>query len=64
MDRLTIIGVVALTACVGGCAQTWLRRGADAADLNRVKFECQFEAAKTITSGKPVYGEGLVAIMG
>jgi hypothetical protein len=50
MDRLRIIGVVAVAACVGSCARTWIRPGADGADLDREKFECQFEASKTIAS--------------
>jgi hypothetical protein len=32
------------------CARTWMRPGADAADLEREKFECQFEASKAIAS--------------
>jgi hypothetical protein len=54
MDRLRIIGVVAVAACVGSCARTWIRPGADAADLDREKFECQFEASKTIASAGTV----------
>ena len=50
MGRLRIIGVVAVAACVGSCARTWSRPGADAADLEREKFECQFEASKAIAS--------------
>jgi hypothetical protein len=50
MDRLKIIGVVAVAACVGNCARTWTRTGADAVDLDREKFECQFEASKTVAS--------------
>jgi hypothetical protein len=50
MGRLRIIGVVALAACVGSCARTWSRPGADAADLEREKFECQLEASKAIAS--------------
>jgi hypothetical protein len=50
MSRLSIIGVVAVAACVGSCARTWSRPGADAADLEREKFECQFEASKAIAS--------------
>jgi hypothetical protein len=50
MDRLRIIGVVAVAACVGSCAKTWDRPGADTADLDREKFECQFEASKTVVS--------------
>ena len=41
---------MAVTACVGGCARTWVRPGADAADLDREKFECQFEASKTVAA--------------
>jgi hypothetical protein len=50
MYRLRIIGVVAVAACVGSCARTWVRPGAAAADLDREKFECQFEASKTVAS--------------
>jgi hypothetical protein len=50
MDRLRIMGVVAVAVCVGSCARTWDRPGADAADLGREKFECQFEASKTVAS--------------
>jgi hypothetical protein len=50
MDRLRIIGVLAVAACVGGCARTWVRPGADAADLDRENFECQFETSKTVAS--------------
>jgi hypothetical protein len=51
MDRLRIIiGVLTMAAVVGSCARTWVRAGADAADLEREKFECQFEASKTIAS--------------
>jgi hypothetical protein len=46
MRRLRTIGVVAVAACVGSCARSWGRPGADAADLDREKFECQFEASK------------------
>jgi hypothetical protein len=58
MYRLRIIGVVAVAACVGGCARTWVRTGAEAADLDREKFECQFEATKIVTSAGT---EGAVA---
>jgi hypothetical protein len=50
MDRLRIISVVTMAALLGSCARTWVRAGADAADLERDKFECQFEASKTIAS--------------
>jgi hypothetical protein len=50
MDRLKIVGVVVVAACVSSCARTWSRPGADAADLDREKFECQFEASKTVAS--------------
>jgi hypothetical protein len=43
---LTTIAVVAVAVCVGSCARTWNRAGADAADLSREQFECQFEASK------------------
>jgi hypothetical protein len=52
MSRLSIIGVVAVAACVGSCARTWSRPGADAADLEREKFECQFEASKANVSAE------------
>jgi hypothetical protein len=58
MDRLRIISVLVVAACVGGCARTWVRPGADAADLDREKFECQFEASKTVASAGT---EGAVA---
>ena len=58
MDRLRIIGVLTVAACVGGCARTWVRPGADAADLDREKVECQFEASKTVASAET---EGSVA---
>jgi len=48
MGRLRIIGVVAVAVCVDGCARNWARTGADAADLARDKFECQFEASKAV----------------
>jgi hypothetical protein len=54
MGRLRIIGVVAVAACVGSCARTWSRPGAEAADLEREKFECQFEASKAIASAGTV----------
>jgi hypothetical protein len=50
MGRLRIISVVTMAALVAGCTRTWVRAGADAADLDRDKFECQFEASKTIAS--------------
>ena len=50
MDRLRIISVVTMAALLGSCARTWVRAGADAADLERDKFECQFEASKAIAS--------------
>jgi hypothetical protein len=59
-DRLKIIGIVAVAACVGSCARTWIRPGADAADLEREKFECQFEASKIVGSAgteAPVAGK-------
>jgi hypothetical protein len=36
------------TALVGSCTRTWIRAGADSADLEREKFECQFEASKSL----------------
>jgi len=54
MDLLRIVGVVAAAACVGSCARTWIRSGVDAADLDRERFECQFEASKgTVADGAP-----------
>jgi hypothetical protein len=50
VDQLRIIGVVVVAACIGGCARTWVRPGADAVDLEREKFECQFEASKAVAS--------------
>jgi hypothetical protein len=50
LDRLRIIGALATAACVAGCARDWVRPGAESADLDREKFECQFEASKTIAS--------------
>jgi hypothetical protein len=50
MDRLGIIGILTVAACVGSCTRTWVRPGADAADLERDKFECQFEASKAVAS--------------
>ena len=50
MDWLRIIGVVTMAALVSSCARTWVRAGAEAADLDRDKFECRFEASKTIAS--------------
>jgi len=50
MDRLWIIGVLAVAGCVAGCTRSWVRPGADSADLDREKFECQFEASKTIVA--------------
>jgi hypothetical protein len=52
MGRLRIIGVVAVAACVSSCARTWSRPGADAADLDRENFECQFEASKANVSAE------------
>jgi hypothetical protein len=48
--RLRMIGVVAVAACVGACARTWVRPGANAADLDREKFECQFEVSKVVAN--------------
>jgi hypothetical protein len=50
LNRLRIIGALATAACVAGCARDWVRPGAESADLDREKFECQFEASKTIAS--------------
>jgi hypothetical protein len=50
VDRLWIIGVLAVTACVAGCATTWSRPGAESPDLNRENTECQFEASKLVAS--------------
>jgi hypothetical protein len=52
VNRLRIIGVLAAAACVAGCARSWVRSGADSADLDRAKFECQFEASKTVTAAR------------
>jgi hypothetical protein len=51
MGWLRIIGVLAVTVCVDGCVRNWVRPGADAADLARDRFECQFEASKAIGAG-------------
>jgi hypothetical protein len=50
MGWLRIIGLLAVAACVDGCARNWVRPGADAADLAREKFECQFEATKAVAA--------------
>jgi hypothetical protein len=50
MDQMRIVGIVVVAACVGSCARAWVRPGADTADLDREKFECQFEASKTVAS--------------
>ena len=50
MGWLRIIGVLAVAVCVDGCARNWARPGADAADLAREKFECQFEATKAVVA--------------
>jgi hypothetical protein len=50
MGWLRIIGVLVVAACVDGCTRNWVRPGADAADLARERFECQFEAAKAVAS--------------
>jgi hypothetical protein len=57
MDRLrTIIGVLAVAACVAGCATTWVRPGGESSDLGRDNdlgrddVECQFEASKLTSS--------------
>ena len=50
MGCLRIIGVVVVAICVNGCARNWARPGADAADLAREKFECQFEATKAVAA--------------
>ena len=47
---LRIIGVLVVAVCVDGCARNWARPGADAADLAREKFECQFEATKALAA--------------
>jgi hypothetical protein len=47
-----MIGVLAVAACVAGCATAWVRPDAEGADLNRENVECQFEASKlTISAG-------------
>jgi hypothetical protein len=50
MDRWGIIGILTVAACVSSCTRTWVRPGADAADLERDKLECQFEASKAVAS--------------
>jgi hypothetical protein len=50
VDRLRIIGVLAVAACVAGCAMTWSRPGAESPDLDRENIECQFEASKLAVS--------------
>jgi hypothetical protein len=50
MDRLGIVGILMVAACIGSCTRMWVRPGADAADLAREKFECQFEASKAVAS--------------
>ena len=50
MGWLRIIGVLVVAVCVHGCARNWARPNADAADLAREKFECQFEATKAIVA--------------
>jgi hypothetical protein len=57
MDRLRrIIGVLAVAACVAGCATTWVRPGGESSDLGRDNdlgrddIECQFEASKLTSS--------------
>ena len=59
MGWLRIIGVLAVAACVAGCARNWVRPGADGAALARERFECQFEAAKAVAAGEtdPENGE-------
>jgi hypothetical protein len=52
VNRLRVIGILAAAVCVAGCAQSWIRTGADSADLDREKFECQFEASKTVASAR------------
>jgi hypothetical protein len=37
MDRLGIVGILMVAACIGSCTRTWVRPGADAADLERLK---------------------------
>jgi hypothetical protein len=50
VNRLRIIGALAAAAYVAGCTRGWVRPGSDSADLDREKFECQFEASKTVAS--------------
>jgi hypothetical protein len=50
MGWLRIIGVLVVAVCVHGCARNWARPGADAPDLTREKFECQFEATKAVVA--------------
>jgi len=45
-----MIGVLAVAACVSGCATAWVRPDAEGPDLNRENVECQFEASKLTTS--------------
>jgi hypothetical protein len=54
MERMTtMIGVVALAGCIAGCAQTsWVRSNATTVDLEREKFECQYEALKVTASAR------------
>ena len=52
MGWLRIIGVLAVAACVAGCARNWVRPGADGAALARERFECQFEAAKAVPAAR------------
>jgi hypothetical protein len=50
VDRLRIIGVLAMAACAAGCATTWSRPGAEGQDRDRENIECQFEASKLVGS--------------
>ena len=52
MGWLRIIGVLVVAVGVDGCTRNWARPGADAADLAREKFECQFEATKAIATAE------------
>ena len=52
MRWLRIIGVLVAAVCVDGCTRNRARPGADAADLARERFECQFEAAKAVPAAR------------
>jgi hypothetical protein len=45
-----MIGVLAVAACVAGCATARVRPDAEGADLKRENVECQFEASKLTAS--------------